>query len=545
MGFVYIFSNVNFVSVGGAFRLNQKVRLDAGIGQQKYDANVTPSYYFSSFTKFQRLGLSYQLNSTSYLNVSWSTRIRYDQLSVSKIDDYEQNLRFYLSKILKKINFNTTVELKKTRDNIISESANFRRYTTSITFNPNSRHKFRGSLSYANEKDPIRENKRNLSAALRALIHLTGSTKLDLMLQSFNDLKYRSIIRDIYEIRLSQKLLNYHEISFITRHIAYSNNKLSNFSALIVEYRIPFGMPVSQKNALGSLKGILLDSENNRPIIDAVIRLNNLSTVTNKKGEFKFPSLTPGKYILDLERSSIGLNKVPTETFPREFLIIGKDKKQINIKVSRGGSINGKVTLYKFKEIRPGGDKLFETPKKNNILNNQDPSYEEESGLANILIELQRGKEIKRRVTDQLGRFHFSELSPGEWKLFVQKSGLPEYTFVDQDTLQLFTNPGENKEIAIKVLPKKRPIRIIQEGGIVVEKPAADKIRSKDTGTDIKKDSKFIHHTTKSGDSLSKMALKYYGDAMLYPIIFEANKKTIKDPNLIFTGQTILIPVLK
>lgn len=49
-------------------------------------------------------------------------------------------------------------------------------------------------------------------------------------------------------------------------------------------------------------------------------------------------------------------------------------------------------------------------------------------------------------------------------------------------------------------------------------------------------------YTVKSGDSLSKIAKAHYGDAMKYPIIFEANKPMLKDPDKIYPGQVIRIP---
>ena len=49
-------------------------------------------------------------------------------------------------------------------------------------------------------------------------------------------------------------------------------------------------------------------------------------------------------------------------------------------------------------------------------------------------------------------------------------------------------------------------------------------------------------YTVKKGDSLSKIAKSYYGDAMKYPAIFEANREVIKDPDLIYPGQTLRIP---
>lgn len=44
-----------------------------------------------------------------------------------------------------------------------------------------------------------------------------------------------------------------------------------------------------------------------------------------------------------------------------------------------------------------------------------------------------------------------------------------------------------------------------------------------------------------SGDNLSKIAKKYPG--MTWKKIFDANKDIIKDPNLIYPGQKIKIPV--
>jgi nucleoid-associated protein YgaU len=47
-----------------------------------------------------------------------------------------------------------------------------------------------------------------------------------------------------------------------------------------------------------------------------------------------------------------------------------------------------------------------------------------------------------------------------------------------------------------------------------------------------------------SGDSLSKIAKREYGDANKWKKIFEANSDLIKDPNKIFPGQKLKIPAL-
>lgn len=52
-------------------------------------------------------------------------------------------------------------------------------------------------------------------------------------------------------------------------------------------------------------------------------------------------------------------------------------------------------------------------------------------------------------------------------------------------------------------------------------------------------------YEVKKGDSLSKIAKEFYGNAMKYPVIFEANKPMLKDPNLIYPGQVLRIPPIE
>lgn len=49
-------------------------------------------------------------------------------------------------------------------------------------------------------------------------------------------------------------------------------------------------------------------------------------------------------------------------------------------------------------------------------------------------------------------------------------------------------------------------------------------------------------YEVKSGDTLSKIAKEFYGDAMKYPVIFEANRPMLSDPDKIYPGQALRIP---
>ena len=49
-------------------------------------------------------------------------------------------------------------------------------------------------------------------------------------------------------------------------------------------------------------------------------------------------------------------------------------------------------------------------------------------------------------------------------------------------------------------------------------------------------------YTVVAGDSLSRIAKRFYGDANKWPRIHEANRDQIKNPDLIHPGQRLRIP---
>ena len=51
-------------------------------------------------------------------------------------------------------------------------------------------------------------------------------------------------------------------------------------------------------------------------------------------------------------------------------------------------------------------------------------------------------------------------------------------------------------------------------------------------------------YEVKKGDSLSKIAKRYYGDPMKYKELFAANQPMLEDPNKIYPGQVLRIPKL-
>lgn len=51
-------------------------------------------------------------------------------------------------------------------------------------------------------------------------------------------------------------------------------------------------------------------------------------------------------------------------------------------------------------------------------------------------------------------------------------------------------------------------------------------------------------YTVEKGDTLSAISKRFYGKSSLWKQIYEANRDTIENPDLIYPGQTIKIPAV-
>lgn len=100
--------------------------------------------------------------------------------------------------------------------------------------------------------------------------------------------------------------------------------------------------------------------------------------------------------------------------------------------------------------------------------------------------------------------------------------------------------------------PKKPDFSNVRSGADSTAAPAAPKadfsnVRSgvHSTATELKTDqmeAEFQTYTVIAGDSLSKIAKQYYGNASRWRKIFEANRDQISNPDLIRPGQVLKIP---
>jgi nucleoid-associated protein YgaU len=108
---------------------------------------------------------------------------------------------------------------------------------------------------------------------------------------------------------------------------------------------------------------------------------------------------------------------------------------------------------------------------------------------------------------------------------------------VEVDDLDVAYNDGVVDLAGSAASAEAKERAVIAAGNIKgVEQVQADSLQAPAQTEDVD------FYTIESGDTLSALAKRYYGDAMQYVKIFEANRGIISDPDKIYPGQKIRIP---
>ena len=91
----------------------------------------------------------------------------------------------------------------------------------------------------------------------------------------------------------------------------------------------------------------------------------------------------------------------------------------------------------------------------------------------------------------------------------------------------------QHREQAILLAGNVKGVAGVNADGLTYPAPAATEAPEQ----------KVEFYEIKKGDTLSAIAKHYYGDYKQYPKIFEANRDVIGDPDKIYPGQKIRIPM--
>jgi hypothetical protein len=451
------FQNMDFISTSLGLNFSKDFRVDASFRQERHNLNLDPLSYTAPLERDYRLRLVFRSGTAMDYSLAYRFRESRDRFAVPMFDSRERSVRAALSRRYDAWDCHAAAELGRSANRLTGGTHRLERYTASVRVKPGRSHYYHGYLYYDRNVGPSHHEKHHLSAGVTASVLLGSQTALDAGVRSnrFEDLDNQN--RDVFELSLRQRLFDRTELVFKGHYTEYRYKDQSQDLAFMVEYNIPFGMPVSRRADVGSLKGKVRDLETGRALPDVILRLDGSTAVSDWGGRFSFPTVPAGTHHLKVDRTSIGLDRITSRRFPLEIEIRGGKTTSIEVAVVRGAQVRGRVDLYAYEDSSSG----VLTP-------NSERRLTVQHGLASTMIELTDGYEVRRALTARDGSFSVEELRPGTWTLAIPAEHLPEHHIVDGD-VHLHLQPGAEETVAIQIVPRERPLHIIKEGGILTE----------------------------------------------------------------------------
>ena len=225
------------------------------------------------------------------------------------------------------------------------------------------------------------------------------------------------------------------------------STKESSTLEFLLSYTIPWSLPLRKNKSIGHIQGTISQKngkEIDTPLPQLVVNCNGMRTLTDDKGNFTFPDLTPGDYHLWLEGNT--KNRVSTTSLPLSIPLNGGELVKKKISFESPCTITGIIPLYSFEE---------DTLKKEGY-----------ASSATLILRSATTQEKIITTTDAKGHFSFNDLPSGRWLLEVYSSTIPPYHYFEPKELLIDLFPGTTHTPDIKLLPLKRQLRMIDDGTI-------------------------------------------------------------------------------
>ncbi len=445
------YRDLDFTSAGLTLQASKNIRLEAYYRDESRNLARDTNRVYAPRDRYFQLGMAY----SSFLSLYYRTNNQEDLMPQPHYSRRENVLQARLGYNFTDFSMFANADFGTTQDRLQNKPFPSISYSLNTSVRPIPSQSYAASIQYAKDQSiSTNESQERLSGSLTAFLFLGQATQIQ---SSFFVSRTQTSFRQTYalfELMLEHIFPSAHKITVKGRQSSISPSSEAGQTAYHLEYAIPLGIPLKRLTTNGQISGRVID-EAGRGIEGVLLNAGPAAALTDDDGRFLFPSLSPGVVFLHIDRASIGLDKVALQLMPMEVVVRGGDDAHVGVTVVRSSFVLGTVTLF---------------GQKNESFADSSGEIVEIGGRSGIFVELRGHNETLRRVTDSKGRFGFADLRPGKWMLKVVGGDVPLYHALDQDSFDLEIQSGQKSEISFKILPRKRQIRIIQEGAVIEER---------------------------------------------------------------------------
>ncbi|MCX6135163.1 MAG: SPOR domain-containing protein [Ignavibacteriales bacterium] len=351
-----------------------------------------------------------------------------------------------------------SADLGSTDDKIAGIKNPFQRYSSYLSLQPFSGQTYGFSAEYTKDRDPSTfEQQERLAGSFSVNLLLGEGTQFSLSI--FGNRGWGAVEQSytLLDVGFDHSFPWGHTVAFRGRQSIFSPSFEKKEIAWLVEYSVPIGVPIARSTVSGQLIGRVMDAEKGTGVRNVLVYAGGATALTDRNGDYNFPSLKPDKYFIQVDMTTVGLNRVTLQQLPHELTIVGGEESRFDVSLSRSVVVTGTVLMFGAKEQAAN--------------DTTQPAIVELGGHPNVIVELVSGDDVNRRVTDSRGRFAFSNIRPGRWTLRIADGNLPQNYYFDKEAVELNVAPGQSAEQTFKALPKRRRIQMISQGVTISTSP--------------------------------------------------------------------------
>lgn len=445
------YNDTDFLRATLSAPLAQRVRIRGSFAEDRSNLDKDPQQSSASLERRYRLGIDLDLTRATLLSFQYERDEREDLLPSPDYDNVAHAVSISINQSFSSLAIRAALRPLRIEDNLAKESEDHLTWRIDGIFSPTQHQHYSAFYSRGYE---------GLTADMDLEETAGFNATYELRDRFFLDLRYERKGIGEAEAETDQFLgsLKYisrwnHEFTVEARYLNFTDRETEETTSALVTYSIPFGIPVARRKDIGYVRGRVYDADDpDHPgIPDLVLYIGSVAAVTDAKGRFFFPALKVGSYYLWMEQSGLERGRIPGIQVPAPIIISAAREKKLDIPVTRAARLHVEAIIYK---PAKGAAFLFSEKEEKKVV--------QAGGFSGLRIELTRGKETIRRTTGTQGRRTIRNLRPGSWTLRVPSQSLPRYHYVETPEQEITLNPGDEKTVKIRILPRFRRVIFLE-----------------------------------------------------------------------------------
>ena len=437
-------SNSMHISSGISADLTKKVNLSLNYDVNRSNLALDTLYANAPYSKNIYFLTNYRMNPTNSISLGVYMIGLEDRAAIPLFNYTKYNGRISLQSKFRRISLNIQGDMGKVENFLGSKNGDITVFYNgyfSLKYSLNESITASGFVNYQGGQQYLITGFHRFYYGGSLQASLKKKTYVSLDFQSNYELSEYFRERSLLSFQVHHRFNTNHEFELSTNYNLAKNSLDKKELSVQLRYTYTINVPLSKKKDIGSLKGKVLNM--GIGLVEGIIfNLNGNIAITDKNGNFEFPMVKIGTYIMAMDESSVGLNSIAGVPGPYRVTIEPGKETKFEIFLTMAARIRGHLIIQ---EDEKSGNKGY---------------YPVKEEIDKLIIEASNGTEIFRILTERDGTFSFNDLRPGNWHVKVYSNGIPQGYQLDINQFDFNLTSGKEEKLDVIIRKKSREIKL-------------------------------------------------------------------------------------